>query len=81
MSDPVKSPSHYDGAYGVECREALANMVDRDSGLTPEAVYWWGCALKYVWRAPIKNGVQDVEKAMQCLEYMKEAMTMQGAHR
>ena len=26
-------------------------------------------ALKYVWRAPLKHGAEDVRKAIQCLEY------------
>ena len=75
MSDPVKAPAHYDGAHGVACMDAMRNMVDRPSGLTPSAVYWWASALKYVWRAPFKNGEQDIAKAIRCLEYMLREVT------
>lgn len=65
---------HYAGAYGVECKEAMRNMLDRYSGLTGSESYWLGCALKYIWRAPFKNGEQDIDKAIECLVEFKGAV-------
>lgn len=73
MNDPVTKPVHYDGRYGIECKEAMANMVDRlidhksKVRMTPSAVYWWGCAFKYLWRFPYKNTIQDIDKCIECL--------------
>lgn len=85
MSDPVTAPAHYDGAHGTACMDAMRNMLDRDlSGtvvpMSAAAVYWWGCALKYVWRAPFKNGKQDIAKAIRCLEYMVGEFASDARH-
>ena len=74
MTDPVTRPAHYEGAHGVACMDAMRSMLDRETGLTPAATYWWGCALKYVWRAPLKHGTQDVCKAIQCLTCLLDEM-------
>lgn len=67
MADSVRNPSHYDGAHGVDCAEAMANMVDRHMGLTGSESYWWATALKYLWRWPLKNGREDLDKAVECI--------------
>ena len=73
MFHPVKAPKHYAGDGEVECRRALKSMLHKaESVLNADTIYWWGCAFKYLWRWPWKNGIQDIEKAMQCIEYMKE---------
>lgn len=75
MSDPVSAPAHYAGDGEVECRRALRSMMagyDRAEGMGGSSKYWLGCALKYVWRAPLKNGRQDLEKAAQCIRYAIE---------
>lgn len=72
--DAVSHPSHYDGAHGVDCMTAAHNMLDRDAGLTGSESYWWGCALKYLWRWPFKNGAEDLRKARQCVDYLMERM-------
>lgn len=76
-SDPVTSPQHYAGAYGVEAKEALRNMADRPLAqakvpMPPSAVFWWCAAMKYLWRFPFKNGLQDVAKCHECLRLMEE---------
>lgn len=79
MNDPVTKPIHYDGAYGIECKEAMANMVDRlidhksTMRISPSMAYWWGCAFKYLWRFPYKNGVQDIDKCIECLTNIRRA--------
>lgn len=72
MADPVSSPSHYAGAHGVEAKEAMANMANRDLSksvvrMSPMAIFWWCAAFKYLWRFPFKNGRQDVAKCAECL--------------
>lgn len=73
MSDAVHNPSHYERG-GMRCDEVMAAM------LTPEQQvgYWYGCALKYIWRWPAKHDdpagkIEDIEKAIECLKRMKEA--------
>lgn len=79
MNDLVTKPMHYDGAYGIECKEAMENMVDRcfigsSMRVTHSMVYWWGCAFKYLWRWPFKNGVQDLRKCVECIENIERAI-------
>lgn len=72
MFHPVKEPRHYAGDGKVSCMRALKSMVHaaKEAMLSPMEIYWWGCAFKYLWRWPLKGGVQDVEKCKQCIEYM-----------
>lgn len=70
-NDPIAHPSHYAGDGTVECMDAMRSML-YGSELSPSAIYWWGCVLKYVWRHERKNGAQDLDKAMRCIQYLKE---------
>ena len=87
MSDPVKSPSHYAGNGVIECKDALCSMMHEANryvkytedgfhieDIPPVAHYWWGCAFKYVWRWSRKNGVQDIDKAIECLTELRKAV-------
>ena len=65
-SDAVAHPRHYMGHTGIECMDALRSMVGREGMVN----YWEGCAFKYLWRWKTKNGVEDLEKARQCLDYL-----------
>jgi len=78
--DPVSRPEHYDGDGKVTCRDAMASMaVGYDKvGLCSEVSYWLCCALKYIWRAPVKNGSEDMRKAAQCIQYALDAW--EGQH-
>lgn len=69
MSDPIAKPFHYSGDGNVECMDALKSMM-HGVKLDPLKAYWWGCAFKYIWRWPLKNGKQDVLKCRQCLDYL-----------
>lgn len=52
--DAVNHPRHYNGhPSGIECIE-----VARHTGFN------LGNAIKYVWRADLKNGIEDLEKAV-----------------
>lgn len=71
--DEIKNPSHYDGDGFIECKDALRSMMYKPSWISTETGYWWGCAFKYIWRWPFKNGIEDIDKAIRCLEYMRES--------
>lgn len=70
----IAHPDHYMGAHGIEAMDAIANVLDRVDGLTGSEKYWYGCALKYLWRWPLKNGREDLRKAVQCVEYLLDAL-------
>lgn len=51
--DPVNHPTHYTShPSGVECIQITEHMS-----------FVLGNALKYIWRADLKNGIEDLEKA------------------
>ena len=67
--DNVNHPSHYTQG-GIECIEAIK------ASMTPEAFqgYCKGNVMKYIWRASLKNGVEDLKKAQVYLGWMIESM-------
>lgn len=78
----VSHPSHY-ASGGIECKDAMAAAMapgydfDPMEGaeflrLTPMAFYWWGCAFKYLWRWDKKNGIEDLQKCKQCIDFLIE---------
>lgn len=69
--DPIVRPSHYAGTYGLECLDAIRNM------LTPEQYVGFlrGNQLKYLWRFARKNGQEDLRKANQLGQWLLEAIT------
>ena len=51
--DPVDHPRHYNiHPSGIECIEITEHMS-----------FCLGNAIKYIWRADAKNGVEDLKKA------------------
>jgi hypothetical protein len=54
MSDPVNHPMHYNSH--PSCVEAIVVCEHMGFNL--------GNAMKYIWRADLKNGVEDLEKAL-----------------
>lgn len=71
--DDISYPKHYRGDGKTTCMDAINSMMTPEEVailLTPNEAYWWGCAFKYVWRWPLKNGTKDIEKAIQCLQYI-----------
>lgn len=67
--DPVNKPAHYN-AGGVECIDALAAATINLTGL--EAVCTAN-AIKYLWRWKMKNGVEDLNKAIWYIEKIKSS--------
>ena len=64
MSDPIHHPAHYT-AYPVQPIE-----ISRHLG------FCLGNVVKYVLRAPLKGGVEDLNKALKYLEWEAETPTM-----
>lgn len=56
--DPVNRPKHYNQG-DIECIDAIR------AALTPEEFrgYLKGNSLKYLWRADLKGGLEDLRKA------------------
>ena len=70
QSDPVNHPSHYQGLKGLEVREVMENFVpkyDRYGGLISCDIK---DAMKYILRAPDKNGLEDLKKAQRMIKYV-----------
>ena len=65
--DNVNHPKHYLKG-GLECIQVIKAQ------LTPEQykVYLYGNVLKYMWRWPEKNGIEDLRKAKHYLEWLIE---------
>jgi hypothetical protein len=56
--DPVNSPKHYTAhPSGVECIKITEHMS-----------FTLGNAIKYIWRADLKNGIEDLQKAKWYIE-------------
>lgn len=71
--DNVNSPKHYCKG-GLECIEVIKAQ------LTPEqnTGYLYGNVLKYMWRWPEKNGLEDLRKAKHYLEWLIEEVNETG---
>ena len=74
--DPVHDPAHYAGDGRVGCKRAmLAMAAGYDRARVPSAAsYWAMAATKYLWRWPLKGGVQDLEKARERVGLAIEAL-------
>lgn len=67
MNDAT-NPGYYNRG-GMECADAMRAMM-YGADVTNAEAYWWGCALKYLWRWKFKNGVEDLEKAKRCISIL-----------
>lgn len=77
LGDPVNAPAHYAGDGVITCKDALKSMLT-NSKLSPIQGYWLGCLFKYVWRFEHKNGIQDLEKARECLDMLIQEVMKDG---
>jgi len=57
IGDPVNHPDHYTSG-SVECLDAIKAALGENY-----KYYVQGNLIKYIWRFPLKNGKQDLEKA------------------
>ena len=60
INDPVRHPLHYT-AGGIECIDAIEAALTCQTD--PTQAWLTGQVLKYLWRWPLKNGVEDLKKA------------------
>ena len=67
-NDLIKKPLHYT-FRGVEAIVAVDILTAKATG---RVAYLIGCAVKYLYRYPMKNGAQDLDKAIQCLKMLRE---------
>lgn len=69
MNDVIKKPNHYQGKNGLEAVDVIKNF-----GANPdyEEGFYWGNAIKYMLRFHKKNGVEDLKKARQNLDWLIE---------
>lgn len=75
VADPVHHPSHYAWRGGPECIEIARELCRGSDGI---AAYLIGCAVKYIYRYPQKNGLQDLDKAIECLTMLRVFETKKG---
>lgn len=69
MTDNIHNPSHYTKG-GIECIEAIKAAVT--GIIDPFEAYCTGNIIKYVWRWNYKNGVEDLDKAIQYIRFIRE---------
>lgn len=67
-ADSIKHPNHYT-FRGPEAIEAVKIMTATGTGVE---AYLLGCAVKYLYRYPRKNGKQDLDKAIQCIKMLRD---------
>jgi len=67
MSDPVNHPEHYTSG-NIECLDAIKAALGDNY-----KYYVQGNLIKYIWRFPLKNGVQDLRKAQFYLNDLLES--------
>lgn len=65
--DNVNHPAHYT-AGGIECIDAIAAALTCQAD--PMHAWLTGQVLKYMWRWPLKNGLEDLKKARFYLDRM-----------
>ena len=73
--DVVNSPNHYKLVGDVEVKHVVKEVLDRWDDNFDMTSYRGGCmkeAIQYILRAPLKNGEQDIEKA---IWYLKEFLS------
>ena len=69
--DVVNSPKHYKLVGDVEVKHVVKEVLDRWDDNFDMTSYRGGCmkeAIQYILRAPLKNGEQDIKKAIWYLE-------------
>jgi hypothetical protein len=68
-NDPVQHPAHYT-AGGIECIDAIKAALTCHKD--PIAAWLTGQIIKYMWRWPLKNGLEDLRKAKFYLDRLIE---------
>ncbi|HFI2431992.1 DUF3310 domain-containing protein [Streptococcus suis] len=69
--DNITKPKHYQGKYGMEALDVVKNFI---WDLAGTQAYYWGNVIKYLLRFQQKNGVEDLKKARQNLDWLIEEL-------
>ncbi|RRD29493.1 DUF3310 domain-containing protein [Streptococcus minor] len=69
--DTIRKPAHYQGRYGMEAIDVVKNFAACPEY---EEGFYWGNAVKYLLRYHSKNGLEDLKKARQHLDWLIEKM-------
>lgn len=75
VHDNVNHPAHYT-AGGIECIDAIAAALTCQTD--PMHAWLTGQVLKYMWRWPLKNGLEDLKKARFYLDRLIADMERKG---
>lgn len=75
MMDNVKHPNHYTYC-GIECIAAIEAVC---SSLIGFEGYCAGNIIKYIWRHKFKNGIEDLKKAREYIDFLIEYEEEQDA--
>lgn len=67
--DNVTKPKHYQGKHGLEAMDVIDNFI---GDLVGKQAYCWGNVIKYLLRFQQKNGLEDLKKARQHLDWLIE---------
>ena len=70
IDEAVKvDPAYYKNGDSISCRDAEIAMLDCNYVFIPPIVSHLACdAIEYIWRAPNKDGIEDYQKAINCLQ-------------
>ena len=77
-NDPVKHPSHYQSSSGLEVLDVIKAFTEDLSGY--QAVYT-GNVLKYMCRWHKNNGLEDLKKAKQYLDWLIDTIEAEEANK
>lgn len=69
MSDKINHPEHYTQG-GVECIDAIDSVICGFEN--PVEAFYTAQVLRYIWRWPHKNGLEDLQKAQWYLDRLIE---------
>lgn len=76
QSDLIHRPNHYTWRGGMECVDIADELCRGQDGIK---AYLIGCAAKYIYRYPKKNGLQDLDKAIECLKMLRNRETREAS--
>ena len=68
----ISHPSHYQGKYGMEVIDVIDNFAC--APVPEDLIYDDGNAIKYLLRWSKKNGVEDLLKCKQYIDFMLEKL-------
>jgi hypothetical protein len=63
--NPIE-PEHYKTKSGTECWKVQLQMLGKEQMIG----YWRGCIIKYLFRYKSKNGIEDLQKAKKCIDFL-----------